>query len=681
MKKNSKTYLFLAYLLIITTSLFSQVDNDDCITSIFIPNVDNYCSAPFEFSNENATMSSNPRPGCWPQDTEDSDVWFSFRPKNLAALIQVTGLTPSKVGTLNNPSVAIYSGNCNSLTELACGSVLFEENNIELTLSDLNIGALYYIRIDGRAKQVGKFKLCINTFAPTRTPEADCSRGVVLCDKEEIVVNDLVGIGREQNEVDPRSCLRAESASVWYKWTCKDAGTLTFNITPNNKQDDIDFILYQLPNGLNDCTNKRTVRCMASGESIGNDPALNSPCFGPTGCNPGREKDNFLSPLDMKVGESYVLLINNFNESGNGFSIKFGGTGTFLGPLADFKASTLDRFECDKSVTFLNDSKSTTDSIISYKWNFGDGSAPSVFVGKNPGDVVYSSFGDKTTALTVTSLRGCTVTKIIDYFINPCCKDTTTLSVSATAKDVLCNNLKTGVIDANPIGGAGGYTYSLDSITFQPVTRFNKLGIGNYSVYIRDSKGCINKTNVKIDQPTPIIVDAGQDFEILLGESAVLNGSYSGGTGFKGSKWIADAIINSPELFRTEITPVRTTPFVLSVIDNNGCEGRDTLQVRVRVEREIFAPNIIKGSITNGNNFFSISGGISIEKINELKVYDRWGNLVYNGKSLEINTDNTGWNGLFNGEKLLSGVYTWVAKILYKDNEEFTYSGDVTLIY
>lgn len=674
-----------------SNNIAAQLSNDECDFATFIPQVDEYCSQKNEFTNVGATQSSQSRPNCWPQNTEDSDVWFSFIPKNLGVFIQVTGLTVLNAGTLQNPSVTIYTGSCNNLTELACGSVLTGENVVELTLSDLNIGGLYYIRIDGRSTNVGTFKLCINTFAPIKAPEADCKDGVILCDKEEIFVEDLVGIGTVTNEVDTRSCIEAEFASVWYKWTCKDAGNLTFTIIPNNKQDDIDFALYKLPGGLDDCKNKQLIRCMASGETIGADPTLNSPCFGPTGLNttatdvveePGCQNgdDNFLDDVNMVPGESFVLLINNFSQSGFGFSIKFGGTGTFLGPEADFDITTLDRFECDKSVLFTNLSSSETDSIISYKWSFGDESSPNISNDFGPIDVTYASFGPKTAALTVESLRGCTVTKIKDLFINPCCRDTSNLSVLASSINIDCFDFETGIIDALGRAGSPKYTYSLDTINFQPSPRFSNLPAGEYTVYIQDKKGCRNQVQVFLTEPPPVIADAGPDIEVDLGDEATLFGGYTGGTGISNAQWVPVDSIRNPKEFVTELLPLRNTTYTLTATDENGCTGTDVVQIRVNVVRNVYNPNIIQAGNPGSNGIFRLEGGKSVSKVKRLEIYDRWGSKLFNGTDIDIKNFDEGWDGTFNGKRVVNGVYVWVALVEFIDGEEIYYTGDVTVI-
>jgi hypothetical protein len=692
MKINSPIKYFLLLLVFLfQNATFGQLSNDECDFAKFIPNVDEYCSEKNAFTNVNASKSPQPKPFCWPQDTEDSDVWFSFTPKNLGVFIQVTGETLTQEGTLKSPSVAVYSGDCNALSEVVCGSVLVGDNAVELTITDLNIGALYFIRVDGRAMEEGTFKLCINTFTPIKSPEADCKDAVVLCDKEEIFIKNLAGIGTVKNEVDPASCLQEEFASVWYKWTCKDAGNLTFDILPNSKADDIDFALYKLPNGLNDCNNKALVRCMASGETIGNPLGLNSPCFGVTGLSatatdivetPGCQSgdDNYVKDIQMIPGESYVLLVNNFSQSGFGFSISWGGTGTFLGPEVDFETKSLDRFECDKEVVFTNKSKSLTDSIISYKWSFGFEATPLTATNFGPIDVVYGSFGSKTAALTVESKRGCTVTKIVDLFINPCCKDTTTLEVNGIAQDIPCFDLNTGQIDAQGRNGSPKYTYSLDSINFQPSPRFSDLKAGIYTLYIRDKKGCINQTNLIVNQPPKVTADAGEDIIVELGESSQLSGNGSGGTGLLNPLWSPKDSIAFVDQFSTPFLPLKDKSYTLTVTDENGCTGTDLVNVRVKIVRPVFAPNIIKSGLEGFNGTFKLEGGKAVRKVKTLEVYDRWGNKMYVGRDLDIKNLDEGWQADFNGKKVNPGVYVWLAVVEFIDDVEITLSGDVTVV-
>ena len=679
----------------------AQILNDDCQFATPIPTSNNYCSRDGEFTNVGAKADPAFINSCvllqW-----GNGVWFSFTPREPGILLRVFG--SGFGGTIRNPKIVLFE-KCGTYLQCSPGKAI---GNDELLVDNLNIGQTYYIMIESAMGGEGTFKLCLDDFIPVHLPEADCQEAVVLCDTSPFKVQSLTGLGNDRNEIEAGNCMEQEFQSAWYKWTCETAGSLTFTLTPNDYQnrnsisDDLDFALYELPNGIDDCSGKRLLRCMASGANGTNgatDPLTTwINCNGPTGlmlgdtdiseapgCQQGN--NNFVSALNMEVGKSYVLVINNFTRSGLGFGIQFGGTGTFLGPKPDFDVNANRAFECDKSVIFTNKSESLTDPIVKYTWNFGDRSVPSRLNGTGPFDVVYQSFGDKTAALTVESSRGCTVTKIIDFFVDPCCKDTSTLSVNANVVDLRCFEIPEGRILANGLRGAPEYSYSLDGGPFRPNPQFGNLAAGTYQVRVQDLKGCVDTITTIVNQPLPIIVDAGMDQTIELGDSALIKLTYMPVKN-------KDTIIWSPELEEVDAENYiayigNTTSFMVTVIDSNGCIGEDIIEIRVVKNLKVHSPNIFTPNGDGSNDFFNVWASKGVQNIELLEIYDRWGNLVYqgvDGVDFKRNDTQSGWDGRFKkknqdvGTPVVTGVYVWRAKILWLDGSIENYAGDVTVL-
>jgi gliding motility-associated-like protein len=686
-----KIYAYII-LLFVGYSASAQVSNDECQFATHLGIVTDFCSDVQEFSNFGATASADPIPFCF-FGGADHDVWYSVTPGQ-------GGLYVSVSGSLGSPSIVIYEGNCNSLVEVSCSSTaagFFAESSV----FDLLIGQTYYIRIDGRDGRTGDFQLCVKSFAPVKTPESDCIDAVVLCDKSPFAVENLNSFGDLEFEMTG-SCIQVpgqekEQASVWYVWTCKDSGTLEFSLTPNNPnndEEDLDFVVYELPGGLNDCDNRQSVRCMLSGETSGLD---SSPCYGATGlrasssdtqefagCQAG--DDNFLAPLDMVAGQHYGMIINNFSMSGFGFTIEFGGTGTFLGPDPDFEINNLQAFECDKTIEVIDLSESLTDPITSWSWNFGAGSSPSFSNDPNPPNVTYNSFGDKVAALTIESSRGCLVTKTVDFFVEPCCKDTSTLNVNGLATDLDCFGDEDGQILAEGSSGSPVYSYSLDGVNFQPNPQFLDLPAGDYNLFIVDVKGCRDTTIVPIFEPTQTVADAGPDMTVDLGATGIIDGSVISDFDITNITWSPlDSFVDCTDCLTPEVFPLGATTYTLTVTDENGCTSSDDVQFLVNVVRPVYWPNIISANEDNINDYFNLFGGPAVDGIENLKVYDRWGNLIYDGAP-QINSYTDGWDGTFNGKEVNPGVYAWLASVRFIDrdvngqNVVLGYAGDVTVL-
>lgn len=683
-------YLLAFAMICVFASTNAQVTNDICDFATFIPSSSGYCSEAGAFSNVGAQADAPITNNCFLNF--NSSVWFSFTPTKPSVLIRVN------TGTLSQPEIGLYTGTCNNLSLVGCTSG-GDVSTVQLTATGLVIGQLYYIHVDGSTTGQGNFQLCIDDFISPPSPEGDCRDGVILCDKSPFYVENLAGFG-DIMEVGPETCINEESASVWYKWTCKDPGTLTFTLTPNDytpgmESDDLDFAIFKMNNGINDCSNMSLVRCMASGANITGgvvDPFNTwERCSGPTGLREGENDtqetggcasgdNNFIRALDMVAGESYTLIINNYTQSGLGFSIEFGGSGTFQGPEVDFQIDALEAFECDKTIRFTDLSMSQTDEITSYQWNFGNGAAPVFSSEQGPHEVIYDSFGEKIVALTVRSSRGCEVTKILNLNIAPCCADTTSLMASAEATDLTCFGIPDGNIIGSASGGWPPYQYSIDGVNFQPNPFFGNLDVGNYAISVQDRKGCLIKTSSLIDQPAPLIVNAGRDTIVDFGDGLTLMGSYTPIMAGDMISWTPNDSLSCNDCLTPFAVPLGPTTYTLTVTDANGCANRDEVFVDVNLERPIHYPNIFSPNRDGLNDFFNIWSNKAASRIDNLYVYDRWGNLMYQGQNIMLNDMQVGWDGTFKGKPVNPGVYTWMAEIRFIDDMVFTYSGDVTVM-
>lgn len=151
------------------------------------------------------------------------------------------------------------------------------------------------------------------------------------------------GEGNDREEATRIPCFmngegfgQAEKNSTWVRFTIEQPGALRFSITPDVPGDDYDFVLFQIPE-KGGCKDKIVVRCMAAGDAN----SEGSPCMGATGLR-DKEKDttedagcsdpgdnNWLKPLPVKSGETYLLLVSNITNPVNGFVLRFTGDYTF----------------------------------------------------------------------------------------------------------------------------------------------------------------------------------------------------------------------------------------------------------------------------------------------------------------------------------------------------------------
>ena len=684
--------IFIFLFAFVAKTVVAQPVNDDCNSPIILSDLNNWCSAVGQFTTVNATPSPEASPFCFP--SIDHDVWFAFVAQANTVNINLIGNTVSNNGgTLEDPQLALYSGYCGiGLSEIECISDGFNNNIVETFGGPLTVGQTYFIRVDARYANSGTFQLCINNFNKIPEPTSDCVDGVLLCDKSSFTVQSVQGAGADTFEIDVTSCIQDEISSVWYKWTCDVSGTLTFTLNPNQSSDDLDFAVYELPNGIDDCDNKIMLRCMASGENVG-EPFPNwEPCTGPTGlslgstdteelpgCQPGN--DNFVAAVDMESGKSYALIVNNFSNTGSGFSISWGGTGTFLGPLADFSIDPPGGVACEEDLVIIDGSSFDAGSIVSWDWNFGAGAVPPTANTSGPHNIKYNSVGNKFIVLTVESDGGCIVTKVIELEIEPCCPLDHDLDIDlGNIDDPDCADTPSGTIVASASGGFPLYEFSLDGTNFASFNTFNSLPQGDYTIWVRDIKGCRDSIDASLLDPAPLFVDAGEDVTIELGDNTDLEAVVSPPLAIVDYSWLPDTFLTCYICPDPTAEPPNTTTFTVTVTNQAGCTASDEVTVFLIKNRPIYIPNAFTPNGDGTNDFFTIFGGKSGRKIQLLRIYNRWGALLFEGQDMDLGDVSQGWDGTFKGERLQPDVFAFYALIEFLDDEVILFEGDLTIL-
>lgn len=560
---------------------FAQPANDDCANSIVISNPVAFCSGSGAYTTVGATTSSTPSPACW-SAAAINDVWFSFTAVASDVSTVVLGdVNNGNWGTMPFPEIAIYD-DCAATVEIVCATDATASGSTQAFANNLTIGQTYYIRVSSRIGTTGTFRICVDNYNAPPNPTSDCPIGTVLCDKSSFTVQSIVGVGTLTNEVDPASCMSQEYASAWYKWICDAPGTLAFTLTPNNPDDDLDFMVFELPGGLNDCTNKTELRCMASGENVGQPLANWVACTGATGLGlnstdiveaPGcaATDDNFVAALNMVPGKAYALVVNNFSNSGNGFSITWGGTGTFLGPEAQFTMDA-DTICVGEQVTFTDASSYFAGTITNWSWNFGQNSVPGASSFQGSHDVTYDRPGTKFIRLRATADVGCRVTKIKEVVVEACCETENVVQMSSNIQGLICARNQDGAVDVTVNNTFIPHTYQWSTgATTQDITN---LGAGTYIVTFTDALGCDTVITAIITSPDYYTVDTlldqptcagGQDGNLeLLVSGAVAPYTYN---------WSPVASSTS------QITNVPNGFYDVTVTDNVGCDTMMTFRV------------------------------------------------------------------------------------------------------
>jgi gliding motility-associated-like protein len=191
-----------------------------------------------------------------------------------------------------------------------------------------------------------------------------------------------------------------------------------------------------------------------------------------------------------------------------------------------------------------------------------------------------------------------------------------------------------------------------------------------YSVKIAND--CFDTTlNVNITVYTLPTVNAGEDDTIFRTETTTLTG-IGNGVEFYWSPpfWLSDSASRTPTA-----SPINTTNYILTMVDGNNCKARDTVQIFVIVRNLIVIPNAFTPNRDGHNDVFRIIRHLNVRALVGFKIFNRWGQLVF-----ETNDIEAGWDGTFKGEPQPMEVYQYFVKALNWDGEYILEKGNVTLV-
>ncbi len=304
--------------------------------------------------------------------------------------------------------------------------------------------------------------------------------------------------------------------------------------------------------------------------------------------------------------------------------------------------------------------------IHQFQWSHGGPDSP-IANGLAPGTYI----------VTVSDIRSCTAT--ISYTLN---EPDPIIAVIPTPTEPGCFGQQTLIIVESATGGSGsGYVFNVDNGPLTPIGGSVPVLAGQRLVRVFDDKGCSFEITLTIDQPNPIVIDMPEELEIDLGDTILIEPFVNSDLPIITYEWTNPLSLSCDNCEFPNAFPTNTTTYRLLVTDVNGCTASASIKIQVSKRRYVFIPSAFTPNGDGLNDILAIYTGKGVENINFLRIYNRWGSLVY--QALDIAPEDsatTGWDGRFNGEMLQSGVYIYTAQIRFADGAELLYRGEITMI-
>jgi gliding motility-associated-like protein len=268
-----------------------------------------------------------------------------------------------------------------------------------------------------------------------------------------------------------------------------------------------------------------------------------------------------------------------------------------------------------------------------------------------------------TYTLTVTDFNGC-VAVYTDSV-----GSSSNLEAYVVTQDALCygDNNGTAVVVVTSGNEPFDYSWSDGSTT----SSVDHLTAGDYTVTIRDEFSCDITLSFTIGQPDSLYVDLypgtqtnGFNVSVNGGSDGWIETTVTGGTEPYTYIWAND--LNSPDLYGLE-----AGSYYVTVIDENGCSAFGAARLtepKVLEMPEGVSPN------SDGENDYFVVRGLEAYPNNDITIYNRWGNIVYQTTGYQND-----WQGQNNkNEPLPDGTY-FVVLNAGVDDSKVTLTGYIDL--
>jgi gliding motility-associated-like protein len=239
-------------------------------------------------------------------------------------------------------------------------------------------------------------------------------------------------------------------------------------------------------------------------------------------------------------------------------------------------------------------------------------------------------------------------------------------SIHAEIRDQRCFT-DNGSIYLTIAGTLPPYQCSLTTYPFTSGLQYDNLGPATYTMSIRDKNACEWDTSFVV-QPYPkevvtLAVDSINPVCTTL-NSGALSIQVQGDQapywlGFRNTTYASGSLIDE----------LNAGSYSLPVIDKNGCVV-DTAHAQLVLEVKpecniIYLPNAFTPNGDGTNDDFRILHGSPYLTALSLRVYNRYGGVIFASSDIQ-----KGWDGTYNGEKMPGGVYVW--EVEYTDLEKTT---------
>ena len=332
------------------------------------------------------------------------------------------------------------------------------------------------------------------------------------------------------------------------------------------------------------------------------------------------------------------------DEAGDYWMTAVSDNGCFQSDTISVEFVELPNYSLGEDITFcVGDTITIGQELIGALYSWSDGTTTPFLSVETAG----------TYWLEVTTSDGCTLTDEINVF-------------TTSSEEFNIGNDTTLCLGDELVVGIEfpGAIYTWQDGSFDSLYLINQEGVYWLNVELAS---CNFSDTILVDFFLPENLELGNDTTICEDEPIVLEA------------WQLGANYVWQDSTTLPYFEVNTTGLYSVQLSSNGCEYRDSVFVTALdcTICNVYIPNAFSPNGDGINDYFETYSNCNFQNYN-LKIFDRWGEFVFEGK-----TESSRWDGTFKGKEMQTGLYVYLLEFTYANGQDFNkhvQSGGVTLL-
>lgn len=203
-----------------------------------------------------------------------------------------------------------------------------------------------------------------------------------------------------------------------------------------------------------------------------------------------------------------------------------------------------------------------------------------------------------------------------------------------------------------------------------------------YRVIGKDNRNCFKDTGfvaIKVYPKAKIDINLGNIQTVNIGDKIKLSTTSS--KDVTEWKWSPPRWLDCINCAEPIATPKESITYSVIASNLGGCiSEREEISLTVICNgANVFIPNTFSPN-NDGNNDLFYPRGKGVFSIKNLKIINRWGEVVFEKSNFNANDASSGWDGTYKGQKLQPDVFVYLADVVCDNNTHIPLKGNITLI-